>query len=159
MSVETIYNGFGSKKALLREAMDVAVVGDAEPIPFVERPEFAALGEGTLEPSASPAASATVTAASTSARRGIWQAIVEAASSDPEVDEWRLEMEQASSPGCGPQHRRWCSDEQLDEQLVTMLWVLYSPETYRKLTSDEGFDRAQYEAFLIDAATRLAGRR
>src|SRR5690554_2448277 len=43
VSVETIYNGFGSKKALLREAFDVAVVGDAEPIPLAERPEFAAL--------------------------------------------------------------------------------------------------------------------
>src|SRR3954467_8410941 len=49
VSVETIYNGFGSKKGLLRAAMDVAVVGDTEPIPFVERPEFLDLGQGTLE--------------------------------------------------------------------------------------------------------------
>ena len=36
VSVETVYSGFGSKKGLLRAAMDVAVVGDAEPVPFVE---------------------------------------------------------------------------------------------------------------------------
>ena len=47
VSVETIYKGFGSKKALLREAMDVAIVGDTAPLPYVERPEFAALSQGT----------------------------------------------------------------------------------------------------------------
>ena len=50
-------------------------------------------------------------------------------------------------------------DEQPDEQLVTMLWILYSAETYLELASDGGFDRAQYEAFLIEAATRLVGPR
>src|SRR6476646_11148124 len=49
VSVETIYNGFGSKKGLLRAAMEVAVVGDTEPVPFVERPEFLAMGTGTLD--------------------------------------------------------------------------------------------------------------
>src|SRR6476469_6472469 len=49
VSVETIYNGFGSKKELLHAAMDAAVVGATEPIPYAERPEFFSLGEGTLE--------------------------------------------------------------------------------------------------------------
>src|SRR5207248_8516494 len=43
VALDTVYTAFGSKKALLRAAMDVAIVGDAEPIPLVERPEFAAL--------------------------------------------------------------------------------------------------------------------
>src|SRR3954466_3490364 len=49
VSVETIYNGFGSKKGLLRGVMGGAVVGDTEPIPFAERPEFFDLGKGTLD--------------------------------------------------------------------------------------------------------------
>ena len=56
MSVETIYNGFGSKKALLREAMDVAVVGDTEPIPYAERPSSPPSARAR-SPSAPPAAS------------------------------------------------------------------------------------------------------
>ena len=67
VSVETVYKGFGSKKGLLRAAIDVAVVGDAEPIPFVERPEAHAFGEGPLEQRM--AATATVTAAIHRARR------------------------------------------------------------------------------------------
>lgn len=44
---DTNRSGFGSKKALLRAAMDVAVV-DAEPVPFVERDEFHRLARGPL---------------------------------------------------------------------------------------------------------------
>ena len=37
-----------------------------------------------------------------------------------------------------------------------MLWVLYSPETYRKLVVDDGMSREEYEALLVDASHRLA---
>ena len=104
VSVETVYNGFGSKKGLLRAAIDVAVVGDTEPIPFVERPEFRAFGEGPLEQRI--ATTATVTAAIHERGAALWLALVEAARSDDEVDGWRLEMEQAPPPRGGPQHRR-----------------------------------------------------
>src|SRR6476619_709902 len=46
VAVETIYNGFGTKKRLLRDAMDIAVVGDAEPIPLVVRPDWAEMQRG-----------------------------------------------------------------------------------------------------------------
>src|SRR5215813_2309798 len=49
VAVETIYSGFRSKKGLLRAALDVAVVGDTEAIPFSERPEAKALAEGTRD--------------------------------------------------------------------------------------------------------------
>ena len=154
VSVETIYNGFGSKKALLREAMGVAVVGDTEPIPWAERPEFTALGEGTLtERTARGIATVTVIHERSA---GIWQAIVEAASSDPEVDEWRLEMEGLRRTDV----RRALElmlGEKIDEAVLTMLWVLYSPEVYRKLVGDEGLSREAYEELLIDASRRLTG--
>ena len=154
VSVETIYNGFGSKKALLREAMGVAVVGDTEPIPWAERPEFTALGEGTLtERTARGIATVTVIHERSA---GIWQAIVEAASSDPEVDEWRREMEGLRRTDV----RRALElmlGEKIDEAVLTMLWVLYSPEVYRKLVGDEGLSREAYEELLIDASRRLTG--
>src|SRR5690242_11057219 len=46
VAIETVYSGFGSKKHVLRAVLDFAVVGDAEPVPLVERDVFAALGEG-----------------------------------------------------------------------------------------------------------------
>lgn len=45
----------------------------------------------------------------------------------------------------------------VDEQLVSMFWILYSPEAYLKLVHDTGLSREQYEALLIDASKRLAG--
>ena len=49
VAVDTIYHGFGSKKALLRAALDTAVVGDDAAVPLAERPEFRSLAAGTTE--------------------------------------------------------------------------------------------------------------
>src|SRR3954451_24994522 len=46
VAVETVYSGFGSKKEVLRAVVDFAVVGDAEPVPLVEREVFATLSVG-----------------------------------------------------------------------------------------------------------------
>lgn len=43
VSAQTVYNVFGTKAGLLKSAYDVALVGDAEPIPLAERPEVRAL--------------------------------------------------------------------------------------------------------------------
>lgn len=37
VSVETVYKGFGNKAGLLKAVFDVAIVGDDEPVPLVER--------------------------------------------------------------------------------------------------------------------------
>ena len=152
VSVETIYNGFGSKKGLLRATMDAAVVGDTEPVPFAERHEFHSLGEGPLEERIARGAS--VTASTHERSAGVWQAIVEAAGADEEVEGWRLELERGRHVDVG-RSAALVVGRPVEEHLVTMLWVLYSPETYLKLVHDAGFTRAEYEAFLIDASRRL----
>jgi AcrR family transcriptional regulator len=154
VSVETIYNGFGSKKGLLRAAMDAAVVGDTEPVPFVERPEFLDLGTGSLDERISRGAAVVASIHARSA--GVWQAIVEASSADAEIDAWRLELEQ----GRRIDTRRSLAlvlGRPVEEQLVMTLWILYSPETYLKLVHDSGLSPEEYETFLIDASKRLAG--
>src|SRR4029453_15052233 len=42
MAVQTLYFTFGSKSALLKEMLDVAVAGDEEPVPTLERPRVRA---------------------------------------------------------------------------------------------------------------------
>ena len=154
VSVETIYKGFGSKKALLLEAMDVAVVGDTQPIAYVDRPEFAALGVGTLTERTARGIDVVTDVHERSA--GIWQAIVEAASSDPEVDEWRRTGEANRRTDVGRSLAQILG-EVPDEAVVTLLWLLYSPEIYRKLVVDDGLSRAEYEELLIDASRRITG--
>lgn len=153
VSVETIYNGFGSKKGLLRAAMGVAVVGDTEPIPFVERPAFLDLGKGTLDERIARGIALVADIHARSA--GVWLAIVEAAGADEEVDAWRLEMEKDRRLDTA-RSLELIFDRPVDEQLVSMLWILYSPETYFKLVRDSRMSRDEYEAFLVDATNRLA---
>lgn len=154
VSVETIRNGFGSKKGLLRVAMDVAVAGDAEDIPMVQRPEFQALGEG--DPSLRIQRVAELVAAIHGRSAGVWLAVVEAASGDPEVDGWRHEMESGRrvDVGRGIQAALGRAPE---DRLVTLLWLLWGPESYRKLVEDEGMSHQEYCDLIVDGTTRLVG--
>jgi AcrR family transcriptional regulator len=40
VAVQTVYFHFGNKRTVLKEAVDVAAVGDAEPVALLERPWF-----------------------------------------------------------------------------------------------------------------------
>lgn len=153
VSVETIYNGFGSKRGLLQEAMNVAVVGDDEPVPLVDRAEFAALGEGTFDERIGRGIALLAEIHERSAR--VWEAVAEAAKGDAEIDEWRRTME----AGRLVDTRRSLEavlGRSADERLVTLLWALFSAEVYLRLTGDGGLSRAEYESLVVEASKRLA---
>jgi hypothetical protein len=131
-------------------------VGDTEPVPLAERPEVQGLGEGTEDERITRAVA--ITAAIHERSAGVWMAIVEAAASDAKVDAWRLELERGRRLELERSTER-IFGAPLDDHLLTMVWVLYGPETYLKLTGDEGLSRAEYEAFLVRATQRLASLR
>ena len=83
VAVETIYSGFGSKKGLLRAAMDVAVVGDVEEIPLADRPESLRLGDGPLDQRRRAAAALIADIHERSI--GVWRALVEATASGTDI--------------------------------------------------------------------------
>jgi AcrR family transcriptional regulator len=152
VSVETVYSGFGSKKGLLRAAMDVAVAGDAEPVPFVARDDFANLGRGDL--AARLQAGVDVLADIHERSAGVWRAIMEAAVGDPEVDAWRLELERGRRLDLGRSVAAIVGRE-LDETTLDLLWVLFGPEVYLKLTSDARRTRAEYQAYVRQVLMRV----
>jgi AcrR family transcriptional regulator len=43
VAVQTVYFHFGNKRSVLKEAVDVAAVGDDEPVPLMERPWWRAV--------------------------------------------------------------------------------------------------------------------
>jgi AcrR family transcriptional regulator len=155
VSAETVYGGFGSKKNLLRAAIDVAVVGDADPVPFIDREEFHRLGRGTIAARLRAGVALQTNVHERSA--GVWRAIIEAAVGDREVESWRIELER----GRRLDLRRSLAlilGRDLDTPTIDLLWVLLGPETYLKLMGDAGYDRARYEQFLLDAIERLLPR-
>jgi AcrR family transcriptional regulator len=162
VSVETVYAGFGSKGELLMAALDVAVVGDAAPVPLAQRPEFAALGSGTWQQRVAAAARG-VTAAH-QRTTGLYLALREAAASDPdlaqrhrEVEERRrVNIEQAISLITG----RTATRQERDG-----LWAVLAVEVYQLLTGLSGWTPQQYQTWaatvvdrLLDKAPRQGGK-
>ncbi len=155
VAVETVYKSGGAKAALLRAAMDAAVVGDTQPIALADRPEYQkAIGEGEVQ--ARIAQSAAITAAIHERSAGLHGSpITEAAASDPKIDEWRRELERGRRVEVA-RSAATMTGQSFDDHAVNMLWVHYGPDTYLKLVRDEGMSRKRYEAFLVKAATLLA---
>ena len=140
MAVETIYTGFSSKKALLRAAMDVAIVGDAEPVPWLEREEIRRLRQLPLQERA--AAGMRLVGQMYSDRvTGVWSAMLEAAASGKEVAAWCAEIEK----GRHEIVRESCEivfQRPVRGQVLDVLWVLTSPDAYTKLARPSGAELA-----------------
>src|SRR5262245_8996148 len=154
VAVETVYNGFGNKKQLLREAMDVAVVGDAEPIPLVDRPERAEMQRGTRAERVAKgvALNAEIQARPARAR----SARIDAARTGAAIAAFRDE-------GAGrraldlKRGLELIVRKPVDGPVLDVLFVLFGPEAYLVLTDGRGLTRAQYEAVLAETALKLVG--
>ena len=155
VSVETVYSNFGSKSDLLMAALDVAVVGDAQPVALAGRAEFTTLGVGTLAERARAAARlVTGTHVRTA---GIYLALREAAAADQSLSERMRE---------GEERRRVSVEHGMSlvaGRSVTPLerdglWAIVGVEVYRLLTELSGWTREEYEMWLAAVLIRLLGR-
>jgi AcrR family transcriptional regulator len=156
VAVETIYSGFGSKKGLLRAAMDVAVVGDAAEVPLAEREEYARLGSGSLEQRLRAATTLLADVHERSA--GVWRAIVEAAPGDAEINRSRAELESARRIEVERAVERVLG-QRVEGRTLDLVWALLGPEMYLKLRGEAGMSRADYEACMADALVRITDTR
>ena len=148
VAVETVYKGFGSKKALLQAAMDVAIVGDTEPVALLDRESFVRLaGEPPAERLRHGAALVAATYAGPVMR--VWSAMKEAAAGDSEVARWCGEHEerrrQTVASWLEPIYRRPFDDRTLD-----VLWALGSLEGFTKLTTERGWTAEQWSEWLVE---------
>jgi AcrR family transcriptional regulator len=152
VAVETVYSGFGSKKQVLRQVIDVAVVGDTEPVPLAERAVFTRLGEGTREARLDAGIEMLTDIHERIAK--LWRTVNEAAASDPEIDEWRQRWEN----GRRIDTRRSMElilGEPVDDVVLDVLWGILSHEFYALVVFDRGLDRGQYIARVHEAVVRL----
>jgi AcrR family transcriptional regulator len=149
VSAETVYKTFGSKRNLLKAAMDYAIVGDDEAIGLAERLEFQASAmTGSFEERLR--AGFELAADVHERTAGVWRAIVEAAPSDPEIDAVRLEIERARLSDS----RRFMElalRRPADEPTLAAAWILSGPDAYGKLTRELGLDRAGYVTTMVHA--------
>ena len=152
VSVETVYANFANKGDLLMAAIDVAVVGDAEPVPLDRRAEFEALGRGSRSQRTRAAARLVTDIHRRTA--GVNFALREAASSDPALDRIMREREQGRRLNVEEGMTLVVGHPITPEQADAM-WAVLDIGLYRMLTNLRGWTADQYETWVADAIDRL----
>jgi AcrR family transcriptional regulator len=152
VAVETVYANFGSKPELLRAALDVAVVGDSEPVELRERPMFTALARGARAERAR--AAARLVREINERMHGVGRALREAAAGDAELATYLHEGEERRrlnvDEGAGLVAGRPVTETERDG-----LWAVLSMEVYDLLVYRAGWSADSYEEWLGATIIRL----
>lgn len=155
VSRATVFASVGGKKALLKQAYDVALVGDDEPIPFPERPRSQEVRREP-DPWRLLARYTALIVGMYERLAPIYEAVRGAASADPEVREvWEAigEERRVGSHNLiklllarGP-----LRDGLEPEDGADLMWVLNDPGLYHLLVNRRRWPAARFEAWLVDA--------
>jgi len=148
VSPETIYKAFGSKKMLLKAALDVSLAGDDEPVSVAARLDEEALSTGPIHDRVRALVEFTVDVHARTS--GLWHSVVEAAASDPDVEALRSATERARRDDARNALVHVLGRD-AEDQLVDITWLLCDPQVYSKLTRDLGFGRHDCIATLTAA--------
>lgn len=154
VSVKTVYDNFGSKGELFKTVVDVAVVGDDEPVALMERAEFAALAEGDLVERAERGAHlAAAVNERTVELQPVWHV---AADTDPGVAE-SLETALAQRRQTAVAALDLVAGHQLDRREAEGLAAIVGVEVYGLLVRDGGWTDEEYESWLAEVVVRQLG--
>lgn len=154
VSRATVFTSVGGKKALLKKAYDVALVGDDEPIPMPERPRSLAVRQ---EPD--PWRLLTLYAGLITEMYGrlapIYEAVRGAASADPDVREVWETIGAERSVGArnliGLLVARGPLRDGLEaEAAADLMWILNDPGLYHLLVNRRGWSAERFETWLAE---------
>jgi AcrR family transcriptional regulator len=158
VSVETVYKSFGTKAALAKKVWDVTLVGDDQPVPLAQRPEFSAVS-GEPDPRRKLAAYAAVGRLRFERLGPLVGVLLEGAGTgDPELRELLAALERERLAGAdrvvGQLAAVGALRDGLDpEQARDVVWTLISFEVTRLLVHGRGWSLDRWQAWL---ATTLA---
>lgn len=156
---ETIYAGFGSKPAILRELLNFSLVGDDSPVPLLQRDYIQSAKDETdqhrLVESFAENISQIMTRVSP-----IFALMRATAASDPEVAALQARVLKNRTEGIGffvQQLQRigpLRAGLTLERAAVTA-WALSSSEVFILMTAGQGWTREQYVSWLADVLERV----
>lgn len=155
VAVQTLYFTFGTKRGLLSEILDIAVAGDDEPVPTLERPAtLAALAEP--DPRRQLRAQARLAREILARVAPVLQVVASAASADPDIAElWEINNAQRVTV-----QERFITAlaaktplrEGLDVAVaVDITLALQTPEMYQYLTRRRGWSPERWEHWTAEA--------
>jgi AcrR family transcriptional regulator len=151
VAVQTLYLTFGSKVAVLSAALDVAIVGDDEPVPVLERPWMIEL---RAEPDGPKALRIFVDAASRIIER-IYPlyAVTRDASADPELAEVLSRNKQLRfvvhrEVAAHLETKAGFGSNSSTGRTADMIYALMSQESYGLLVIERGWARSDWAAWV-----------
>jgi AcrR family transcriptional regulator len=159
VAVETVYARFKNKRNLLDAYLDVAIVGDAEPVPLLDRPEVRAVAAATDQREQIRLLAHVM--------RGVLErnasahAVLRAAAAvDPELDALAAEDDQRRRTTQRAFIEMLMSRGPLRDGLrvgdaIDTMSAIANPETYAFLTRRRGWTPARVERWLAENLTLL----
>ncbi|WP_028651455.1 TetR/AcrR family transcriptional regulator [Nocardioides halotolerans] len=155
VSVETVYGSVGNKTALLRMAIDLAVVGDDDPVPLSERPAWQQIMAAPT-PHARAEAIAGLLVGMHRRTAPLHRALQHAAVGEPELAE-QLRRDFADIREQNRQGVLAVLGREPTDLEVDLVQAVTSNETYLLLTEQRGHTDDDYREFVATAITRLLG--
>lgn len=154
VAVETVYSTVGSKAALLRAAIDVAVVGDHAEVPLAERRAFQALADGDVSERARAGAELLVAIHGRGAH--VICALRTAAATEPELaalsHELREQQLQSIADALGLVARR-----PVTRREAQTLLALVGEESYLVLTDEFGWTTDEVIDLVVNTTATVLG--
>ncbi|MFD0883963.1 TetR/AcrR family transcriptional regulator [Streptosporangium algeriense] len=159
VSEQTVYYAFGTKRAILTTALDLAVAGDDEPIPTLERPW---VHDALADPDPLRQLHRQVAGAGDIYLRAapLLDVVRSAATTDPDLAEvWttnlrqRLTVQRVFADALA--RKAALRDGLTAEAAADIALALLSPETYNLLVKDQGWTHQRWHDWAADALVRL----
>ena len=152
VAVETVYSVVGSKRELLKVAMDVAIVGDDEPVALADRHEFASLAQGDRPTRLAYAAA--MMADQYSRVAALHHALEQGSETDEELAGLRRHAHEQQITTFA-EGLTLALGRRPDPELVDGLQAIASPATYLHLIRMAGWTQEQYQQWLGQTLLRL----
>jgi AcrR family transcriptional regulator len=152
VAVQTLYAAFKTKRAILTEAIDVAIAGDDEPIPVNDRPWMQPVWRANDGPSTMHAYAAAV--ALIQGRTAVlFRSLDVAAASETELHPLWQSARDRRRLGAGGVVRAAAERTRLSQGLsiesaIDIVWALNGHEIYLSLVAGCGWSPARYETWL-----------
>jgi AcrR family transcriptional regulator len=153
-AVPTVELGFGTKAKLLKAAIDVAIAGDDEPVPVLDR-AWADAARTATSPAELLAVAAEVIAAAQSRSAGLVLAVFEGGRTDPDLAALAQELTDQRAGTA-----RWLVDALTaiappHAEAADDLWLLMDPAIFDRLVRHRGWTPERYGRWFARTAHAL----
>jgi AcrR family transcriptional regulator len=158
VAVQTVELVFGTKRELLKAVIDVAIAGDGQPVPVLQRAW--ARAESTAEVTEFLAIAGRAVRIVADRVAGLLAVVDEAASTDHEIAALarQLDAQRATTAArivTGIIERAPLRTGLRHEDAVDTIWLLMDPVVFRRLTRDRGWSPGHFQHWFTDSIHRL----